>query len=92
MEDSTVGPIVMQTRVRGSIYEVILQQMVVQKPFIAYSHTRGGSEERTFQVEDKVTRATASIGGGHMVTYVVACPLDEAAKRLQPALKLGYDN
>ena len=92
VEDPSVGPIVMQTCVRGSIYVVILQQMVVQKPFIAYSQTRDGSEERTFQVEDKVTRATASIGGGHMVTYVVACPLAEAAKRLQPTMKLGYDN
>lgn len=91
-EDPTVGPIVLQTCVRGSIYVVNLQQMVVQKSFFACPQTRGDSEERTFQVGEKVTLATASIGGGHIVTYVVACPLVEAAKKLQPALKLGYDN
>ena len=90
-EDST-GPVVLKSNVRGSIYVVTLQQLVVQDSFFAYPRTKEGSEKRTFRVGERVTRATASIGGGHMVTYIVACPLAEAARKLQPALMRGYDN
>lgn len=92
MEDPSVGQIVMQTRVRGSVYVVTLQQMVVQELFKVYPQTRSGGELREFRPGDKVAKATASIGGKQMDTYIVACPLVEAAKKLRPALELGYDN
>lgn len=90
-EDSAAGPAVLKVNVRGSLFEVVLQQMVVQKPFGAYPQTRSGDDFHEFQLGDLVTKASAGIGGKAMATYIVACPLIEATKRLRPALMLGYD-